>query len=202
MDKYHLHWFTDEISIHTSSASASFLQLQNLLGRQETFQSREVWFVLVAFLTHAAMISKFFDPINPDKIKVARGATLRKYLQVDDNSPIFQRFARDNLEHFDERIDRWVSTKKTIVLEMVFHDREGYDYIANRDCAIRRVLIANEMVFVSEDRKGKVVELQLTPIYTAIQSLKEVCTVKLQTESPYNYMLAEAVRNHKPTKQH
>ena len=143
------------------------------------------------------MVSKFLDPIKPDEVKEARGIALRKHLQVDDTSPIFQRFARDNLEHLDERIDRWVAAGETSILEMVFHDREGYDYIAGGNCAIRRVLIADEMVFISETRQGSIVELSLNPIFEAFQNLKGTCAIKLRTESPYNYVLAQALRNYK-----
>jgi hypothetical protein len=197
MDKYHLHWFTDEIHIHASSAIASYKHMLHLLSERATFQSRDVWFALVSFLTHVAMISKFLDPIHPNETKENRGATLRAHLNVSDDSPIFPRTSRDNLEHFDERIDRWVQTGQNKILEMVFHDRAGFEYLADGNYAIRRVLIADELVFISEDRNGQPVELELRPVYEALQTLWQACVEKLKTESPYSYHLAEAVRNYK-----
>jgi hypothetical protein len=196
MDKYHLHWFTDEIHMHASSAVASYMQLLRLLADPETRQTRNVWFVLLSFLTHAAMVSKFLDPIRPDDAKEERGKALREHLEVADRSAFLPRDARDNLEHIDERIDRWVQRGDIKVLEMVFEDRAGFDFIAERNGAIRRVLIWDEMVFISEDRNGNRIETALSPIFEALQTLHARCEHKLRTESPYSYLLAQALRNY------
>lgn len=194
MDKYHLHWFTDEIDMHASSAIASYTQLLQLLNDNKTRQSRGVWFVLLSFLTHAAMVSKLLDPINKDNEE--RGRALRAHLEVVSGSAFLPRNARDNLEHIDERIDRWVQGGGTRVLEMVFEDRIGFNYIAEDEGGIRRVLIKDEMVFVSEDRNGKRIETALQPIFEELQILHVRCEYKLRTESPYNYRLAQALRNY------
>lgn len=196
MDKYHLHWYTDEIEVHTASSISSYQQLLALLENYDTRQSRGVWFVLVSFLTHAAIVSKFLDPIKGDASTIERGNDLRAHLEVPEGSPILPRAARDNLEHIDERIDNWVERKEEALLEMVFPDREGFNHITSRKPAIRRVLIADEMVFISEDRNGVLVEVTLTPTYEAMRSLHAVCQHKLATESPYTYKLAQALRNY------
>lgn len=118
------------------------------------------------------------------------------HLQVENKSPLLPRTARDNLEHFDERIDNWVARNKDKVLEMVFDDRDGFNFIIDDKAAIRRVLIANEMVFISEDRRGNPVEMQLSPVFDELRLLQEVCLHKLATESPYSYKLAQALRNY------
>lgn len=195
MDKYHLHWFTDEIHMHASSAIAGYTQLLHLISDNQTRQSRDVWFVLLSFLTHAAMVSKLLDPIHKHKTKEDRGKVLRAHLRVPENSAILPRDARDNLEHIDERIDRWVQNGDTKILEMVFEDREGFEYISEDEGVIRRVLIADEMVFISEDRNGNRIETPLTLVFESLQNLHAECVNKLQTESPYNYLLAQAVRD-------
>lgn len=194
MDKYHLHWYTDEIQMHASSALASYRHLCDLLANSTTRQRRDVWFALVSFLTHTAMISKFLDPIKESAKE--RGIKLRAHLGVQGDSAILPRTARDNLEHFDERIDGWVERNEERILEMVFLDREGLEFLSDQPRAIRRVLIADEMVFISEDRNGAPVEMALVPIYEAIERLNATCLHKLATESPYTYMLAQALRNY------
>lgn len=196
MDKYHRHWFTDEIYLHASSAMASYQQLLCLLESSKTNQSREVWFVLLSFLTHTAMVSKFLDPIGSDKTKEIRGVELRNYLDVSDDSPILPRDARDNLEHIDERIDRWVQRGDVKILEMVFADRAGFDFLYEGDGAIRRVLIAEEMVFISENREGRRTETALRPVFESLSKLHAVCAEKLRADSPYGYILAQALRNY------
>ncbi len=192
MDKYHLHWYTDEISIHAASAIASYGRLLHLVGNHNTRQSRDVWIALVSFLVHTAMISKFLHPVKGAEAK-QRGETIQAHLEVEQSSPILPRAARDNLEHFDERIDNWVQKQHTKILEMVCDDREGFRYITERECAIRRILIAKEMVFISEDKNGIPVETALFPIFEALQRLQTVCIRKLATESPYHHLLAQSL---------
>ena len=184
--------------MHVSSALVSYSQLLRLLSDGKERQSRNVWFVLLSFLTHAAMVSKLLDPIRPEGAKEDRGTALRKHLEVEDGSAILSRAARDNLEHIDERIDRWTKRGLTSVLEMVFEDRAGFEFIAHEDAAIRRVLIQDEMIFISEDRNGNRLETALTPIYGALKDLKARCEHKLATESPYTYLLAQALRSSEP----
>ena len=195
MDKYHLHWFTDEIHMHASTALASYSHLLELVNDKRSRQSREVWFVLLTFLTHAAIVSKLLDPIGSGDNK-SRGKDLRAHLQVPDDSAILPRGARDNLEHIDERIDTWVRRGDIKILEIVLDNREGFEYLCEGDIAIRRVLIRDEMVFISEDRNGHRLETLLQPVFESLKALHAVCVHKLQTESPYSYLLAQALLNH------
>lgn len=172
--------------MHTSSAIASYQQLLHVLGDNTTRQSRDVWFVLLSFLTHAAMVSKFLDPVRPDEAKGKRRVELRAHLDVPDNSPILPRDARDNLEHIDERIDKWVQRGDTKILEMVFDNRVGFEYVLESNGAVRRVLIADEMVFITEDREGRRIETALRSVFESLQQLHSRCSEKLRTESPYN----------------
>ena len=194
MDKHHLHWFTDEIHLHTALALGSYSHLEALLRQKKSRQSRAVWFTVLGFLTHAAMVSKLLDPIKSEGTAGIRGEALRAHLAVDGESPVLSRSARDNLEHIDERIDRWASQGSTTILEMVFDDRAGFDFIVKGETAIRRVLIRDEMIFVSEDRNGDRLETPLRPVFAALQALHARCEHKLATESPYNYLLAKALR--------
>jgi hypothetical protein len=142
------------------------------------------------------MVSKFLDPIRPNPRKKKRGKALRAHLNVPDDSAILPRDARNNLEHIDERIDRWVRRGDTKILEMVFEDRAGFDYICEQKVAVRRVLIADEMVFISEDENGNRIETALCPVIESLEKLRAQCVHKLQTESPYNYLLAQALRDY------
>lgn len=176
--------------MHASSAIAGYTHLLHLISDNKTRQSRDVWFVLLSFLTHAAMVSKLLDPIHPNNTKENRGKVLRAHLGVPEDSAVLPRDARDNLEHIDERIDRWVQNGDTKIMEMVFEDRVGFEYICEGNGAIRRVLIADEMVFISEDRNGSRIETSLTLVFESLQKLHAECVHKLQTESPYNYLFA------------
>ena len=65
----------------------------------------------------AAAISRmFWPPGSKDKSKSERsrkrGEHLRSVIEIDHNHPIRSRSIRDNLEHFDERLDDWAENSK------------------------------------------------------------------------------------------
>ena len=105
---------------------------------------------------------------------------MRKHLGVKDDSAFLPRAARDNLEHIDERIDRWVKNGQTKILEMVLDDRAGFEYLAKDDVAVRRVLILSDMVFVWEDCAGSRIETKLEPVFNDLKTLAAACLHKLQ----------------------
>jgi len=169
MDKHHLHWFTVEIETHTSAALSAYKLIEQMLANKNSLQSREVWFLAQSFLTHTAMVSKMFAPSR--KEQKYRGSLLREHLSIQDHSPILPRDARDNLEHIDERVNRWVKDRKNGFVEMVF---------------------------ITEDKFGKRAETNLKTIAKNLEVLLKSCRHKLQTESPYQYLLAQALRNYQP----
>jgi hypothetical protein len=183
MDKYHLHWFTDEIEVHTSLALQSYEVLEKLLEDPETRQSRKVWYALFAFLVHVAMVSKLFSPNGTGSLD--RGQDLKAHLKIGEDSVLLQRAARNNMEHIDERIDGWARRGESKIIEMVVDDRAGYEHILGKNGAVRRVLILDEMVFVSEDRYGKKLETALCPLREELLGLQDRCLRKLKSESPY-----------------
>lgn len=196
MDKHHLHWFTVEIETHISAALSAYKLIEKMLANKNSMQSREVWFLAQSFLTHTAMVSKMFAPSR--KEQQYRGSLLREHLSIQDHSPILPRDARDNLEHIDERVNRWVKDRKNGFVEMVFYDRIGFNYICQPDTAVSRALIADEMVFITEDKFGKRAETNLKTIAENLEILLKSCRHKLQTESPYQYLIAQALRNYQP----
>jgi len=60
-------------------------------------------------LNHCAAISRFFWPTAKDALAVARGKTLRQAFRAADDSPLRSRAIRNHVEHFDERLDRFLS---------------------------------------------------------------------------------------------
>ncbi len=179
--------------MHASSALNAYSWLEEMLRSSSTRQSRAVWSAVQSFLAHAAVVSKILDPIRPDQAKQNRSDSLRAHLGVKEDSALLPRDARDNLEHIDERIDRWVRAQETGILEMVFEDRPGFEYICAGGSAVRRVLILDEMAFISEDRSGRKIETNLASLAELLRDLVVNCAHKLETESPYHYRLGQAL---------
>jgi hypothetical protein len=192
LDQRQLHWYTVEIATHCSAALTSYPFIKELASDSQSHRSGDIWFLIQSFLTHSAMVSKILAP--PKKNENWRGKVLRMYLEVAEDSEILSRYSRDNLEHLDERITRWVNSGKMGFVKLVFQDRIGYNYVCSPDTAVSRALIADEMDFVSENQSGIRQELKLDSLAQQLTQLSRICQKKIETESPYTFFLAAALR--------
>ena len=188
MNDHHLTWYMQEISMHAYGANVDMKQIHKLLDRHETTQSRLVWFHLASFLSHVGMISKLISPISKDPTPKARGTALQTALNVAATSEVLPRNSRDNTEHFDERIDNWVSANATDIMEIVLPDRGGYDYLRGDEKRIRRVLLNQELIFISENRDGSKFELELKPLVQEVARIGDEATTWTNTKSPYHFV--------------
>lgn len=158
--------------MHVLGADIAYQGLLATLANHESRQTRIVWFQLTSFLHHASMISKFVDPISTREVATARGKALQQALDVKEGSEVLPRRARDNIEHFDERIDRWLTNEeRRSVMEIVVPTREGYDFLDIANKRVKRVLVADSLTFVSEAKDGTKFELSLEPIYKEIERI-------------------------------
>ena len=67
----------------------------------------EIFRCLEALLYHASRISLILWPVK-GRGDQARGHHLRQLLGVGENNPLEDRKARNHVQHFDERLDKWV----------------------------------------------------------------------------------------------
>ncbi len=174
--------------MHALGEEVAYRDLLSVLEAIETRQTRLVWFHLTSMLHHTAMISKFLRPIS--KHAAARGEALRHALHVAENSDVLPRDARDNVEHFDERLDNWAKNASPTILEIVLNNREEYDYLRVAEKRVKRLLIADEMVFVSERKDRSKFELQLRPMHEDAQRIGHAADVWTQTKSPYHFIFS------------
>jgi hypothetical protein len=188
MDDHELTWYMHELMLHGLGVSRDFGQLRAALADPETRQTRIVWFHLTGFLSHAEMISKYLSPINPSGVKQARMNALRSKLSVDDSLDILPRNARDNVEHFDERIDNWVGQEGQTILEIVLDDRSAYQYLRADQKRLKRVLLEKEMIFISENRDGSKLELRLHPLAKETLRIADEAEKWVANESPYHFI--------------
>jgi hypothetical protein len=188
MDDHELTWYMQEIAMHGLGADLHFSALKDALDNPDLRQTRIVWFHLTSFLAHAAMISKYLSPVRPQGTKQQRMEVLRERLNVTEDSEVLPRDSRDNIEHFDERIDNWVGSANQNILEVVLDGREGYEYIRGEEKRIKRVLLMNEFIFISEKRDGSKLELSLRPVAEEIHRISEEAQRWLDGESPYHFI--------------
>jgi hypothetical protein len=190
MTDHELTWYMQEISMHGLGAEIDFGNLVETLKNLETRQTKFVWFHLTSFLSHAAMISKYLDPIGPNALKRKRMTALRDKLSVTEQSNVLPRSARDNGEHFDERIDNWIGGDGAI-LEMVLDNRSGYDYLKVSEKRVKRVLILDDLIFISEKRDQTKFELELAPLFEEIKRIGEAASQWIAGNSPYQFIYPE-----------
>jgi len=134
------------------------------------------------------MISKFLAPISKKEVAQARRKAWRDALGVGAESEILPRDARDNIEHFDERMDGWIGDKNPTVLEIVVPTRAGYEFLRIADKRVKRLLIADELVFVSERRDNSKFELHLPPVYQEIERISQAVDKWMGNTSPYEFI--------------
>lgn len=189
MDNDKLTWYMQEIIMHTYGAQFEFDEFRKLVLDPETKQERKVWFHLSSFLTHTAMISKYLSPIKSTSTSTtnARKDKLREALEIDEDSDILPRNARDNIEHFDERMDNWSSTGTSKILEIALNNRRGYDFLNVSDSRtrVKRLVLIDEMIFISEKRDNSLFELELLPIYDELKRIEDKAFEWSERESEF-----------------
>jgi hypothetical protein len=174
---HELAWYMQEIRMQGFGALAEYDGMNDARGHAITEQDWLIWYYLTSFLNHAAMISKYLWPILTSDIALARKKVLRELLHVQTNSEVLPRYARDNVEHFDERIDSWIGGNNHNILEIIVHNRSEYNDLHTDKSRVKRVLILDEAVFISEKRDCSRFELPLTPLRD------EILRIYLEAES-------------------
>lgn len=188
MNDYELTWYMQEISMHGLGAEIDFKHFLQAVKNEETRQTRTVWFHLTSFLSHAAMISKLVSPISPRGVKIERMNLLQEALNIESNSEILPRNARDNVEHFDERIDNWIGADSSTLLEVVFPNRVGYDFMNVDEKRVKRILLLDELIFISETRNADKFELKLQPLFDEVKRIGDEAEAWIESTSPYNFI--------------
>lgn len=188
INDYEITWYMQEICMHSLGASREYHLLEEVLYDEQTKQTRIVWFHLTSFLSHAAMISKYLSPISKNTKAIARKQVLRAHLGVAGASEVLQRDARDNVEHFDERLDNWVAGNNQSILEIVLPNRESYNYLEVNEKRVKRVLLLQEMIFISENRDESKFHLNLVPLHAEVQRIGISAENWISTASPYHFI--------------
>lgn len=78
-------------------------------GLQDDSESPHLVSSLQEAISHCAAISRFFWPSVSDTLAVTRGKTLCDAFQITEDNLLRSRAMRNHVEHFDERLDRFLS---------------------------------------------------------------------------------------------
>jgi len=181
--------YTEEIYIHAQVALSNYATFQNVVADPRSRQSREAWVFLQGFLSHFGMVSKLlYAPSAREKMSKDRAKELRDYLDTNEESALNDRDARNAIEHLDERLDNWLSKEGKDILECVFENRVGYEFLQRDEWIIRRVYLIEEQVFMTEEKDGPK-EMHLNPIVNELSRICVLCNEKLDGHKPYHMIM-------------
>jgi hypothetical protein len=107
-------FYIESIVYAAGRADDAFERFDEALGAEES-TAAEIVALAKEALTHTAGLSRFFWPARTKGVAAVRGEKLRTAFGITDSSPLQDRSLRNALEHFDERLDKFL-----------LEDRVGY----------------------------------------------------------------------------
>ncbi|MHB1058059.1 MAG: hypothetical protein ACYC0F_09280 [Rhodanobacter sp.] len=75
---------------------------------RETIDTHAVLNEIQSIVLHGAAVSRYFWPVRPGH--EGRAEELRQSFEVTEESPLYSRSLRNALEHFDERLDKYLAS--------------------------------------------------------------------------------------------
>lgn len=107
-------FYIEAMRWHTNSAAKSMKTVQAIAylfhDDGEILPGYESKFLdaLNNIIHQAGCLSRYFFPSRNSKLHAERAMKLRGYLNVPEGSPLSDRNLRDAMEHFDERLDKYL----------------------------------------------------------------------------------------------
>lgn len=112
-------FYLESMLFNSRSALTSFQQLSDMLAEghwaADDSQTDNRWVEMLDALQNAvsrsAALARYFWPVRDGKSgeHKRRGSQLRQVFAVTEESPLRGKNLRDSLEHFDERLDRYLA---------------------------------------------------------------------------------------------
>ena len=123
---------------------------------------------LQLIIQHAASLSKYFWPIRKGEngVHTNRGRKIRDALQTDETSALKSRKLRDCIEHFDEKLDRYLRVNQ--VGEFVPHDVRAEAPVSEVPLHIFKGFYIKPRIFVLLGE-----EYQMLPIVAEVERLHD-----------------------------
>jgi len=122
---------------------------------------------LQLIIQNAASLSKYLWPIRNNGIHKNRGITIKSALQTDDTSALKSKNLRDGLEHFDEKLDKYLRDNQ--VGEFIHQDVRTEIPVSDIPLHIFKGFYINPKCFVL---LGK--EYQMLPIIAEIERIHDL----------------------------
>lgn len=125
---YHEVFYIRSIMFSAKKSITSFNSFWQQLQESES-DPENIVYDLYEALAHAATISRYFWPShNKKRLHSSRGLKLRNAFTLNDNNPLKDRQLRDTIEHFDERLDKFLLNDPIgHIFDLIITDQEILD---------------------------------------------------------------------------
>lgn len=133
---------------------------------------------LQLIIQNAASLSKYIWPIRDKGIHKKRGIRIKKSLQMDDSSALKSKSLRDGIEHFDEKLDKYLRDNQ--VGEFIHQDVRAEIPVSEVPLHIFKGFYINSRCFVLLGKQYK-----MSPIIAEIERIHDLL-IKC-TQSGYRF---------------
>lgn len=107
MDDFHIGIYIRDLGEQLETCVVAYEETRDAITAQD---SQTVWAGLDSFLGASIRVMNLLWPSSTKKSAQDRAAELRQVLAAPQSAPENLRDTRNGFEHFDERIDKWMTT--------------------------------------------------------------------------------------------
>lgn len=109
---YTMVFYTMSIEHSAKAATKAFERFAKIKDEKDAASSSASF--IHEGLSHCAAVSRFFWPPNgSSRLAKVRGNKLKEFYNISDSSPLHNRELRNELEHFDEKLDHFLIENDT-----------------------------------------------------------------------------------------
>jgi hypothetical protein len=119
-------------------------------------------------INKAGIISKYFYPIRKKKIHKLRGEKLRECYQINELSIFNNKYFRDHIEHFDEKLDEFL--KSPLIGDVIPKRIFQTSLEINSDTKVFKAFIIKECKLISLNE-----EIEIIPLMKEIYRIHDLC---------------------------
>lgn len=160
-------FYIESLLTKTKTAIAEYELLDRVITDQKLFEKNPLILIDLAenIINNGAAISRYLFPSRDkgtkNKIHKLRGEKLRESLQINEGNPLEHRFVRDYAEHFDEKLDKYLSKPiaGNFTPSKVIFDSDELDEVT----FVFRAYVVNEFKFICLEK-----EIVILPIIEEI----------------------------------
>lgn len=166
-------FYIECIDIALDSAIKSYVQLNHIINDSDfnggVLIAKELINLAENIITQSAILSKYFKPPTNNRIHLLRSKRLREMYAIEDDNLILNRDFRNHIEHFDEKLDRFLNPPDPFIGTLSPFCLLDQSSDLNNVAHVFRAYVLNEEKYISLNET-----FEINPIMKEIDRLKEL----------------------------